>query len=188
MSMSGIAALCARKEKRLASDAREPFELGEARMKPSHDRWSAEGRQPIAACKSLNPGERCPKATNSKAASHARNWRLLPSPIRCFGAAMSGVVEFGVQAKRPDPTETAYALPGRPQAAFSWRWNFGPRLFVVCVFSTMIIDRRVSLARCAAKAGRSSARVGHQRGADIGTARTGTREGPKGSVRTASSD
>jgi hypothetical protein len=34
------------------SDAREPFELGEARMKPSHHhRWSAEGGQPVAACK-----------------------------------------------------------------------------------------------------------------------------------------
>jgi hypothetical protein len=36
-------------------------------MKPSHDRWSAEVGQPIAACKSLNPV--CPKATDSKAPS-----------------------------------------------------------------------------------------------------------------------
>jgi hypothetical protein len=28
-----------------------------------------------------------------------------------------------VQAKRPDPTKKSYALRGRPQAAFSWRWN-----------------------------------------------------------------
>jgi hypothetical protein len=27
----------------------------------------------------------------------------------------------GVQAKRPNPTKRAYAVRGRPQAAFSWR-------------------------------------------------------------------
>jgi hypothetical protein len=40
-----------------------------------------------------------------------------------LGANIVWGCRTGVQAKRPDPTKKAYALRGRPQAAFSWRWN-----------------------------------------------------------------
>jgi hypothetical protein len=52
-----------------------------------------------------------------------RKLAALPSPIRCFWGGNVWGSRTGVQVKRPDPTKESYALRGRPQAAFSWRWN-----------------------------------------------------------------
>ena len=46
------------------------------------------------------------------------------TPYECFWGGNVWGSRTGVQAKRaPDPTKKAYALRGRSQAAFSWRWN-----------------------------------------------------------------
>jgi hypothetical protein len=126
----------AQNKKRLARDAREPSKfphtmpgLGQASLRASNfsaANWRKGVRRsvkgPLFDATECDAQHKNAAAQTAKPPAHTETGGFAFPHTMLWGGNVWGS-RTGVQAKRPDPTKKSYALRGRPQAAFSWRWN-----------------------------------------------------------------